>query len=60
MKPITEAHFAVRQSGAVGLEIVSPRGKVVAWTVDPDVARIIASQLNEIVAFSRDFGDGDE
>lgn len=59
MHPTTETKFGVRQSGSIGLEIVSPRGKVVAWTVDPDVAQIIVSHLNEIVFFP-DMDEGDE
>jgi hypothetical protein len=41
--------FRIRQSGFIGLEIVSPRGKVVAWTVDGIVAHVIADRLNELV-----------
>jgi len=41
--------FTVRQSGNVGQEIVSPRGKVVAWTVDPVIGHLICRLANEFL-----------
>ncbi len=61
MRTTTEMQFAVRQSGSsIGLEIVSPRGKIVARTVDPDVAQVIASHLNEIIKLSPEADEGNE
>ena len=41
--------FTVRQSGNVGQEIVSPRGNVVAWTVDPVFGHLMCRLVNEFL-----------
>jgi hypothetical protein len=41
--------FTVRQSGNVGQEIVSPRGNVVAWTVDPLFGQLVCVLVNEFL-----------
>jgi hypothetical protein len=41
--------FTARQSGNVGQEIVSPRGNVVAWTVDPVFGHLICRLVNEFM-----------
>lgn len=48
-QPREDQHFTIRQSGNIGLEIVSPRGKVVAWATDRIIARIVAERLNEFL-----------
>ncbi len=50
MTNINEAgHFTLKQSGNIGQEIVSPRGNVVAWTVDPILGHLISRLLNEFL-----------
>lgn len=45
----TSGLFTVRQSGSVGQEIVSPRGNVVAWTVDPVFGHLMCRLVNEFL-----------
>ena len=47
--PNTSDLFTVRQSGNVGQEIVSPRGNVVAWTVDPVFGHLMCRLINEFM-----------
>lgn len=54
--PKTSDLFTIRQSGNVGKEIVSPRGKVVAWAVDPLFGDLICLLLNEFMV-NDDFFD---
>ena len=42
--------FWVRLSGNVGQEIVSPRGKILAWTTDPAFAAFICRVCNDVFA----------
>ncbi len=60
MNKTTDPRFSVRDNGSIGLEIVSPRGQVVAWTVDPVVAQVISSHLNEIGEFAEALREGDK
>lgn len=53
---LSRALFTVRQSGNVGQEIVSPRGNVVAWTVDPIFGHLICLLVNEFMV-NDDFFD---
>ena len=41
--------FTVRQSGNGGSEIISPRGKVVAWNVDPLFGQLVCVLVNEFM-----------
>ena len=47
MKPNPEVvgPYSVRSSGNIGREIVGPSGMVIAWTVDPVLAILIAELL---------------
>lgn len=53
-------HFTIRQSGNIGLEVLSPRGKVVAWATDRIIARIVAERLNEFFDAPAADEDGDD
>jgi hypothetical protein len=44
-----QGRFSIRQSGNIGLEIISTRGTVVAWTTDEIVAQVIVNHLNRII-----------
>lgn len=39
--------YSVRTSGFVGQELIGPDGTVVAWTLDPVLAALIAKLLTE-------------
>ena len=41
--------FWVRPSGNIGQELISPRGKVLAWTTDPAFAAFICRVCNDIL-----------
>jgi hypothetical protein len=45
--PQPVATFWVRQSGNVGQEVLDQDGRVIAWTTDDWVARVICRLLNE-------------
>ena len=47
--PNASSLFTVRQSGNVGQEVVSPRGEVVAWTVNPVFGHLICRLVNEFM-----------
>jgi hypothetical protein len=47
---MTAPLFTLKQSGMIGQEIISPRGKVVAWTVDPLIGNVLCRFLNEVLA----------
>ena len=40
-------NFSLRQSGKIGQEIISPSGKVLAWTTDPVFGAFLIRILNE-------------
>jgi hypothetical protein len=42
--------FWLRQSGNVGQEIISPRGKILAWTTDAAFAAFICRVCNDILS----------
>lgn len=52
----TSRLFSIRQSGSVGLDIISPSGKVVAWNVDPLFGRLVCVLVNEVMV-NDDFFD---
>lgn len=41
------SQFAIRQSGNIGQEILSPRGNIIAWTTDAVFGAFIVRILNE-------------
>jgi hypothetical protein len=43
--------YTLRQSGAVGLEVISPSGKILAWTTDPVFAAFICHVMNDVVSY---------
>jgi hypothetical protein len=43
--------YTLRQSGNIGLEIISPRGKVLAWATDPVFAAFICRVMNDVVSY---------
>jgi hypothetical protein len=45
--PQPVATFWVRESGNVGREVLDQDGKIIAWTTDDWVARVICRLLNE-------------
>jgi len=40
--------FTLKQSGHVGQEIISPQGKIMAWTTDAAFGEFICRILNEL------------
>jgi hypothetical protein len=42
------SQFTLQQSGNVGLEIISPNGKILAWTTEPVFGSFIVRILNSI------------
>ena len=39
--------YTLQQSGNIGQEIISPEGKVIAWTTDPVIGALLKSILNK-------------
>ena len=39
--------YILRQSGNFGQEIISPKGRVIAWTTDPVIGAFLISILNK-------------
>ena len=39
--------YALQQSENIGQEIISPEGKVIAWTTDPVIGALLKSILNK-------------
>ena len=44
--------YMLRQSGNIGLEIISPTGKILAWTTDPAFGAFMCRVMNDV--FSND------
>jgi hypothetical protein len=51
--------YMLRQSGNIGLEIISPTGKILAWTTDPVFGAFICRVMNDIFADEAVFGEED-
>ncbi len=60
---MTNESYILINSGNIGQEIISPQGKVIAWTTDPLIGAFLTRVLNELYSDENladtIFGDND-
>ena len=49
MNNTAPAHFILKQSGIIGQEIISPQGKILAWTTDAVFGAFVCRVLNDLL-----------